>query len=111
LKSQAIAGIIKFLMFYKSLTILLVISLLAEHSFWFSGSDIVDQLPHAVQSFKSQNHINITIVMAEVEKAFNNVGNQEDPGWLIQWVINNKLVCNLFLNTFYNSEILNKNHK
>ena len=83
-------------MFYKWLTILLVISLLAEHSFWFSGRDIVDQLPHAVKSFKSQEHINIAIVMAEVKKAFDNASNpKKDPAWLIQWVINNKLVCNL----------------
>ena len=61
---------------------------------------MAEQLPHAVKSFKSQKHINITIVMAEVEKAFNNASNQEDPAWLIQWVFNNKLVCNLFLILF-----------
>jgi len=97
-------------MLYKYLTILLVIALLAEHSFWFSGKDMVEQLPHAVKSFKSQKHINTSIIMAEVEKAFNNASNQEDPAWLIQWVINNKLVCDLF-NTFYNSDDVNKNHK
>ena len=68
-----------------------------------------EQLPHAVKSFKFQKHINI--MMAEVEKAFNKVSNQNDPAWLIQWVIDNKLVCNLFFNNFYNSDILNKNHK
>jgi len=59
-----------------------------------------EQLPHAVKSFKSQKHINITIVMVEVEKAFNNASDQADPAWLIQWVINNKLVCNLFFVLF-----------
>ena len=35
--------------------------------------------------------------MAEVEIAFNNASDKEDPAWLIQWVINNKLVCNIIL--------------
>jgi len=35
--------------------------------------------------------------MAEVETAFNNASNKEDPAWLIQWVIKNKLVCNIIL--------------
>jgi hypothetical protein len=55
------------------------------------------QFPYAVKSFKSQKHTNITLVMAEVETAFNNAFNKEDPAWLIQWVINNKLVCNITL--------------
>jgi hypothetical protein len=33
---------------------------------------MAEQFPHAVKSFKSQAHINITLVMAEVETAFNN---------------------------------------
>ena len=99
-------------MFYKWLTILLVISLLAEHSFWFSGINMREQHPHAVKSFKSQKHVNITIVMTEIDKAFNNASNQRDPAWLIDWVINNKLVTNSsFMLCFYNANILNKNHK
>jgi hypothetical protein len=53
------------------------------------------QLPHAVKSFKSQKHTNITLVMTEVETAFNNASDKENPTWLIYWVINNKLVCNI----------------
>ena len=74
----------------------LVIALLVEHSFWFSGENMAKQLSYAVNSFKLQRHINITIVMVEVEKAFNNASDPKDPAWLIQWVINNKLVCNLY---------------
>ena len=55
-----------------------------------------EQLPHAVKSFKSQKHINIMKVMVEIETAFNNATDREDPAWLIQWVINNKLVYNIF---------------
>jgi hypothetical protein len=58
---------------------------------------MAEQFLYAVKSFKSQAHINITLVMAEVETAFNNALYKEDPAWLIQWVINNKLVCNLAL--------------
>jgi hypothetical protein len=50
---------------------------LAEHSFWFSGSDISAQFIHAVKSFKSQKHINITLVMEEVATAFNNASDKE----------------------------------
>jgi len=56
-----------------------------------------EQFTHAVKSFKSQKHINITIVKAKVETAFNNASDKEDPAWLIQWVIDNKLVCNMIL--------------
>jgi len=84
-------------MFYESLTILLVVALLAVHSFWFSGGYITKQFSHAVKSFKSQKHVNIAIVMEEVETAFNNASDKENPAWLIQWVIDNKLVCNIIL--------------
>ena len=80
---------------YELLTVSSVVALLAEHSFWFSGSDIVDQFPHAIKSFKSQKDISIPLVMAEVQTAFNNADDEEDLAWLIQWVINNKLVCNI----------------
>ena len=56
-----------------------------------------EQFPHAVKSFKSKKHINITIVKAKVETAFNNASDKEDPAWLIQWIIDNKLVCNIIL--------------
>jgi hypothetical protein len=68
---------------------------LAEHSFWFSGDDIVEQFLHATISFKTQKHINNTL--AAVETAFNNASHKNDSAWLIQWVINNKLVCNITL--------------
>ena len=70
-------------------------ALLAEHSFWFSGFDMKAQLPHAIKSFKSQRNINITKVIVEIETAFNNTTERKNPAWLIQWVINNKLVCNI----------------
>jgi len=66
-----------------------VMALLAEHSFWFDGGHIENQLPHAIKSFNSQSHINT--VKAKVETAFNDIRNKEDPTWLIQWVIDNKL--------------------
>jgi len=59
------------------------------------------QFPHAVKSFKSQKHINITILNAEVDIAFNNANNKEDPAWLIQWVIDNKLVLDIILNILF----------
>jgi len=68
-----------------------VVALLAEHSFWFFGPDIVTQLPDAVKSFKSQKNINT--VIGEVETAFTNASDNEDLAWLIQRVIDNKLVC------------------
>jgi hypothetical protein len=71
---------------------LLVVALLAEHSFWFSGSTMETQLSHAIKSFISQKH-NIGIIMVEVETVFNNASTKEDPAWLTQWVIDNKLVC------------------
>jgi hypothetical protein len=37
----------------------------------------------------------MTLVMTEVETAFNNASDKENPTWLIHWVINNKLVCNI----------------
>jgi len=68
-----------------------VVALLAEHSFWFSGQNIETQFSHAVKSFKSQKHINITTVEAEVEIIFNNSSGINDPVWLIKWIIDNKL--------------------
>jgi len=50
-----------------------------------------EQFPHAIKSFKSQKHTNITIVKEKIEIAFNNASHIEDPAWLIHWVINNKL--------------------
>jgi len=87
--------VIKILLYYSSkyLTIPLVVALLAEHSFWFSGTNIAEQFHHAVKSFKK--HISITLVMAAVETAFNNATNKGDSAWLIQWVINNRLVCKI----------------
>ena len=49
------------------------------------------QLSHAIKSFKSQK-LDIGIIMAEVETVFNNASTKEDPAWLTQWVIDNKLV-------------------
>ena len=91
-KVQIIAGDANSFIFTKQLTSLLVVALLAEHSFWFSGSSMRTQLPHAIKSFKSQKH-DIGVIMAEVETVFNNVSTKEDPAWLTQWVIDNKLVC------------------
>jgi hypothetical protein len=89
------------LIFNKYLTILLVVALLAEHSFWFSGKDMAAQIPHAIKSFKSQNHITINIVKAEVEAAFNNASDKENPTWLIQWIIGHKLVCDIIFNFLF----------
>jgi len=50
------------------------------------------QLLYAIKSFKSQKY-DIGIIMAEVETIFNNASSKDDPAWLIQWVIVNKLVC------------------
>ena len=69
------------------------------------------QLPHAIKSFKSQKNIDIIKVMVEIETAFNNATNREDPAWLIQWVINNKLVCNTILHSVYITDMLKQNHK
>ena len=55
------------------------------------------QFSHAIKSFKSQKHINISTVIANVEIAFNNTSDKKDPAWLIQWVIDNKLVCDIVL--------------
>jgi hypothetical protein len=71
------------------------VALLAEHSFWFSGKDMEEQLPHAIKSFKSQTHINIPLLITGVEDALNTARDEEDPAWLIQWIIDNKLVCNV----------------
>jgi hypothetical protein len=78
-----------------------VVALLAEHSFWFSGSHMAEQFPYAVKSFNCQKHTNITLVMAEVETAFKNASDKENPTWLIHWVINNKLVCNITLDFLF----------
>jgi GTPase Era involved in 16S rRNA processing len=68
-----------------------VLALLAEHSFWFSGSSMEEQFSHAVKSFESQTHISVTTVQEEVEATFNNASDKQDSAWLIQWVIENKL--------------------
>ena len=78
-----------------------VVALLAEHSFWFSGENMTQQFPHAVKSFKSQKHTNIAIVKAKVAVALKNANDKKDPAWLIQWVIENKLVCSLLLNHLF----------
>jgi hypothetical protein len=59
------------------------------------------QLPHAIKSFKSQKHITINTLKAEVETAFNNASDKEDPAWLIQWVIDHKLVCDIIFNFLF----------
>jgi len=82
---------------------------LAEHSFWFSGGNIAEQFPYAVKSFQSQAYINITLLMAEVETAFNNASDKEDSAWLIQWVINNKLVCKITFDFYFNTDIFIRN--
>ena len=33
--------------------------------------------------------------MEGVETAFNDASDKDDPAWLIQWIIKNKLVCNI----------------
>jgi hypothetical protein len=59
------------------------------------------QLPHAIKSFKSQKHINISILKAQVETAFKNAIKKDDPAWLIQWVISHKLVCDIIFNLLF----------
>jgi hypothetical protein len=95
-KFQAIAGIAELLIYNERLKIHLVLALVAEHSFWFSGRDMEEQFSHAANSLKSQKHISITTMIEEVETAFNKTSEKQNSAWLIQWVIDNKLVCNLF---------------
>ena len=64
-----------------------------------------EQLPHAIKSFKSQKHITISMVKAKVEVAFNNASDKEHPAWLIQWVIDNKLVCDIIFNVLFQALI------
>jgi hypothetical protein len=59
------------------------------------------QFPHAIKSFKSQKHITISLLKAQVETAFNDAINKEDPAWLIQWVIGHKLVCDIIFNFLF----------
>ena len=94
-------GILNQLFCNQYLTILSVLALLAEHSFWFSGKDMKAQLSHAIKSFKSQKHITISILKAQVETAFHNAIDKEDPAWLIQWVISHKLVCDIIFNFMF----------
>ena len=61
-----------------------------------------EQFSHAINSFKSQKHINIKTVMANVDIAFNNASHKKDPAWLIQWVIDNKLVCDIVSKFHFN---------
>jgi hypothetical protein len=51
------------------------------------------QLLHAIQSYKSQKYITISLLKAQVETAFNNAIDKTNPAWLIQWVISHKLAC------------------
>jgi len=63
------------------------------------------QFPHAIKSFKSQKHITIGILKAQVEIAFNNAINKRDPAWLIQWVISHKLVCDIIFSFLFQTLI------
>ena len=63
------------------------------------------QLPHATKSFKSQKHITISILKAQVETAFNNAIDKGDPAWLIQWVISHKLVCDIIFDFLFQTLI------
>jgi hypothetical protein len=65
---------------------------------------MAEQFLSAIKSFKTQTHINITL--AAVETAFSNTSHKNDSAWLIQWVINNKLVCNITLYFLFNTDIL-----
>ena len=97
--------------FYKCLIILLVVALLLEHSFWFTGEDILKQLSHAIESFKTQKNITISILNTEVEAAFNSASDKEDPAWLIQWIINHKLVCDIISNFCFTYSYINQSYK
>ena len=59
------------------------------------------QLPYAIESFKSQRNITISILQAEVEAAFNYARDKKSPAWLIQWVIGHKLVCDITFNLLF----------
>ena len=59
------------------------------------------QLLYAIKSFESQKYTSLNIIGAEVATAFNNASDKGDPAWLIQWVINNKLVCNIILHSLF----------
>jgi hypothetical protein len=59
------------------------------------------QLSHAIKSFKSKKHIKIATLKTGVETAFNNADYSQDPAWVIQWVIDNKLVGNIILNFLF----------
>ena len=41
------------------------------------------------------------MVKAEVEVAFNNASDKKNPAWLIQWVIDHKLVCDIVFNFLF----------
>ena len=69
------------------------------------------QLSHAIKSFKWQKHINIAIVQAKVKTALYNASDKEDPTWLIEWVIDNKLVGNIIWIFFLNYWHINQEHK
>jgi hypothetical protein len=98
-KLLLVSSITDLLFFNKYLIILLVVALLTEHSFWFSGKNIKAQLPYAIKSFKAQKHI--SELKADVEIAFNNASDKEDSAWLIQWVIDHKLVCDIIINFLF----------
>jgi len=99
-KFHAIAGITDSLIFTEYLIIQSVFAIIAEYSFWFSGKFEV-KFFNAIKSFKSQKHINITTLKEGVDTAFNNTSNKEDSAWLIQWVIDNKLVSSIILHFLY----------
>jgi len=69
------------------------------------------QLSHAIKSFKSQKHNNMANVQEKVKTAFYNASDKEDPAWLIQWVIDNKLVGNIFWILFLKHWHVNQEHK
>jgi len=73
------------------LQVIAVVTILLEHSFWFSGDDMKTQLSYAITSFKSQQYTSFNIMGAGIATAFNNASHKQNPAWLIQWVISNKL--------------------
>jgi len=43
--------------------------------------------------------------MAEIETVFNSVSDKEDLAWLIQWVIEHKLVCDIIYLAILNTNV------
>jgi hypothetical protein len=73
------------------LQLIAVVTVLLEHSFWFSGDNMKTQLSYAIKSFKSQQYTSFNIMGAGIATAFNNASHKQNPAWLIRWVISNKL--------------------